>query len=334
LIILFVKALMLAATMAILLRVMLVMSRSREPALSRAPAELEAAIAVDVNRYHLLEEARAKRKPAGWLFKTVMFLASVAVFALSFGLVFSWETVLILIGLLLFHELGHLFGMNLFGYRDKQILFIPFLGAVTMGRNVSAKPYQQAAVYLLGPVPGILLGGLLLFLHQESGQSWLRTAGMLALILNYLNLLPIMPLDGGQIVRVVFARRFPRAQVWFMLVSAFSVGLIAASFNDYLLWVLFALLMMMAPYHWQLARLAPMVNQRLSDDQSEDGRLHAIMESLNAPAYSHKTILEKHQMARDLLASQQIDPAGWKLIGAIIGIYLILAWYLVYLTGS
>ena len=40
-----------------------------------------------------------------------------------------------LVGVILFHELGHFAGMKLFGYRDVKMFFIPFLGAAVSGRR-------------------------------------------------------------------------------------------------------------------------------------------------------------------------------------------------------
>jgi hypothetical protein len=41
----------------------------------------------------------------------------------------------ILVGVLLFHELGHYAGMRLFGYRDVRMFFIPFFGAAVSGKR-------------------------------------------------------------------------------------------------------------------------------------------------------------------------------------------------------
>ena len=41
----------------------------------------------------------------------------------------SISDILILVGILFFHELGHLLGMKLFKYKNLKMMFIPLLGA-------------------------------------------------------------------------------------------------------------------------------------------------------------------------------------------------------------
>src|SRR5258706_5980780 len=42
---------------------------------------------------------------------------------------------LVLVGVLLFHELGHYLGMRAFGYGDVRMFFIPFFGAAVSGKS-------------------------------------------------------------------------------------------------------------------------------------------------------------------------------------------------------
>ncbi|NIQ53385.1 MAG: hypothetical protein GWN71_08095, partial [Gammaproteobacteria bacterium] len=55
-------------------------------------------------------------------------------------------------------------------------------------------------------------------------EGWLFDFGITAVVLNYLNLLPVMPLDGGRIVQALFLGRFPRAQAAFLLGSGLLLG--------------------------------------------------------------------------------------------------------------
>ncbi len=64
----------------------------------------------------------------------------------------------VLVGVLLFHELGHFAGMKAFGYRDVRMFFIPFFGAAVSGKRAGVAPWKEAVVLLLGPVPGVLRG--------------------------------------------------------------------------------------------------------------------------------------------------------------------------------
>ncbi|NIQ53384.1 MAG: hypothetical protein GWN71_08090, partial [Gammaproteobacteria bacterium] len=55
----------------------------------------------------------------------VLFLLSAVAFSAAVGFFFGWRFVPLLLVVILVHELGHLTGMALFGYRDRRILFIP-----------------------------------------------------------------------------------------------------------------------------------------------------------------------------------------------------------------
>jgi hypothetical protein len=84
----------------------------------------------------------------------------------------SWLTVPLLLLAVAFHELGHLAGMWIFGYRDLQILFIPAFGAMTTGIKTQAPPWQRAVVAFLGSMPGLILSCALLLTLQPPEDSW------------------------------------------------------------------------------------------------------------------------------------------------------------------
>jgi Zn-dependent protease len=147
----------------------------------------------------------------------------------------SGHTAALLMGVLLLHELGHWAAMKVFGYRDTTVFFVPFLGAATWGRNDDATPAQRVVMYLMGPVPGYLLGiGLLAWLRTHPAAlptAWIEPAYELAWLLavvNATNLLPIMPLDGGQVVSLLLFGRSPRVELGFRWLGV--AALLAATF--------------------------------------------------------------------------------------------------------
>jgi len=71
--------------------------------------------------------------------RTVWMILGIALFALASWGDMGWAGVAILVGVVMFHELGHLTAMWAFGYRDLAVFFIPFPGAVATGRNRDAK---------------------------------------------------------------------------------------------------------------------------------------------------------------------------------------------------
>jgi Zn-dependent protease len=174
---------------------------------------------------HRRREGVESGRRAGWLLKLGLFAGSLVFATVAFGLTFSLETGAVLIAVLLVHEGGHALAMKAFGYRNMQILFIPLFGAVVSGKEGDVLPWQRLVVLLAGPLPGIVVGSLVLIFAAPQHGTLLWDATLLTLFVNYFNLLPIMPLDGGQIMQLALFERFPRAQVAFSALSGLALML-------------------------------------------------------------------------------------------------------------
>jgi Zn-dependent protease len=117
---------------------------------------------------------------------------------------------LVITAIVVLHELGHFFAMKYYRYRDLGIFFIPLLGAYVSGTKREVSQKQSAVILLAGPLPGMLLGIGLLLLEQYTHQSYypfniaLSQIATFLILLNLINLLPIYPLDGGQLLNRVF----------------------------------------------------------------------------------------------------------------------------------
>ena len=153
-----------------------------------------------------------------------LLVLSLLVFASTGLLNASWMSVVILVIVLLIHESGHWIGMKLFGYRDVRMLFIPFVGAAVSGRELGISGERRAIVYLLGPVPGILLGLISGYLYLRWRQPVLLTYYITSLLINGFNLLPIFPLDGGQFFETVLFSRHPAVELIFRVLAALALA--------------------------------------------------------------------------------------------------------------
>ena len=166
-------------------------------------------------------------------------LFSVLLFALSFLYLFADELdfIFYLVLVLFLHESGHYLLMKLFKYQDLRMLFIPLMGAFVQG---SKKHYSQKESFLViaaGPFPGVVFGLILLFLANQYQQTWLLELSFLFLFLNVINLLPIDPLDGGQLFKLFVRQKRDLFLLLFALLSSLlmiSVGYIIDS------WILLA----------------------------------------------------------------------------------------------
>jgi Zn-dependent protease len=121
----------------------------------------------------------------------------------------SFEMLLLITGIVLFHELGHFFAMKLFRYKDLGIFFIPLLGAYVSGTKREVSQKESAIILLAGPLPGIILGIVFYLLYKNNPDLSIAgisfyTLSLSLIILNLVNLLPIYPLDGGQLLNRVF----------------------------------------------------------------------------------------------------------------------------------
>src|SRR6056297_2223918 len=163
-----------------------------------------------VRRGELIEAVRGiENKSTGGFTKFLVLVVSLMVFVAA-GVAF-WNPWLIgmLVIVLLFHEAGHYVAMRLFGYCNVKMFFIPFLGAAVSGRHFNIAGWKKALVYLAGPVPGIFVSFPLMVAGTAMEADWMFELGVMALLLNTLNLLPIMPLDGGWIMHLTVFSRSP-----------------------------------------------------------------------------------------------------------------------------
>lgn len=108
----------------------------------------------------------------------------------------------------LVHELGHAFTAIAFG-KHPRIDFIA-LGGLTSYQGDKLKLWQQFIITFNGPLFGIFLfvfASLILHLHFFENPLLIRSFQILQfvnLFWSIVNLLPVLPLDGGQLLRIIF----------------------------------------------------------------------------------------------------------------------------------
>lgn len=147
----------------------------------------------------------------------VGFLALSAGRAGTQGLIAGAAYAVVLLGSILVHELGHAIVGGRLGLRPKRIVLHGFGGFCEYGR--SPKPAEGVISSLAGPGAGLLLGGLLLGLRLALGGSLpdhvlslLDSAVFINIFWSLFNLLPMFPLDGGQVLWHGLRLRLPPAQ--------------------------------------------------------------------------------------------------------------------------
>jgi Zn-dependent protease len=126
-------------------------------------------------------------------------LVSIGAYALIWGWTFAVGFVL----LLLLHEIGHVIQLRREGVEASAPMFIPFLGAVIAARSMGDDAAAEARVGLAGPILGSLVTLVPLGIWLATGEDFWQALAYIGFFLNLLNLLPVLPLDGGRAMAAV-----------------------------------------------------------------------------------------------------------------------------------
>jgi Zn-dependent protease len=258
-------------------------------------------VEAEVRAYVRLRSAQ-QTTPAGLTAKLTVFVFTLVFSYFAFGLVFSFNSVFILLGVILFHELGHIAAMYAFKYRDLQILFIPLLGAAATGKKEDIAIWKQVIVYLMGPLPGIVVGIGLIALYHLYQAPWLYETAIIMLVINYLNLLPFVPLDGGHIIRLTIMERFPTGKLLFSALSGLAFAAGGWFLGEPVFWVL--AVVMLASLPWS-ALEAGVLNELFHpakefEDLDKENKLRKVFETLKQPKFHKMQFAEKFKLVKSL----------------------------------
>ncbi|WP_322804624.1 site-2 protease family protein [Vibrio alfacsensis] len=128
-------------------------------------------------------------------------LASASLAAYSW--LFSIEFALALVACLVFHEYGHIRAMKYFGMRTKGIYLIPFLGGLALSDEKINTRWQDVVISIMGPFFGLVLSIVLTIVYWMTGEVVFAGLAVFNALLNLFNLLPILPLDGGHVLKSI-----------------------------------------------------------------------------------------------------------------------------------
>jgi stage IV sporulation protein FB len=129
--------------------------------------------------------------------------------ALKGGLQYLLIWIAVVFVSILVHELGHALAIRRFGSDSRIVLWC--FGGLAIPYSSAGRRWKQIAIALAGPTAGFILCGLV----YGSDQLWHWGSNAKVLPINYLyialfevnlvwgifNLLPVIPLDGGQVTR-------------------------------------------------------------------------------------------------------------------------------------
>jgi Zn-dependent protease len=124
--------------------------------------------------------------------------ASMLVSVAAYSLIWGWQFAVGFVLLLLIHEMGHVIQLRREGVPASAPLFIPFMGAVVGMKQAPKDAAVEARVGLAGPILGSLGCLIPLVLYEQTGNNLFRALAFTGFFLNLINLLPVLPLDGGR----------------------------------------------------------------------------------------------------------------------------------------
>ena len=151
----------------------------------------------------------------------------------------------IIFGSLLVHELGHITAAKWTGLRMSSCTILPYGGEIKIKNLHFAPAHHQWLVSIAGP-----LATSILYLSaqpfQFPGQAFFNEVQLTIL---FLNLLPILPLDGGQALRAVLPKKLLNAHLALSIAAA--AVLVPLTFDKLHLALIFAFILFQNIRSWQ-----------------------------------------------------------------------------------
>ncbi len=166
------------------------------------------------------------------------FLVSIWVYALFFGWRFGVGFVL----LLLVHEMGHVIQLRREGVKATAPVFIPFMGAFVGMKSLPKNAYVEAKVGLAGPVLGTAGAFVVYGIGEYTNSNFLLALAYFGFFLNLINLIPVVPLDGGRAVSAL------HPGFWF--VGLFMIAILAFHYGNPFFFVILAFVAFEVYHRW------------------------------------------------------------------------------------
>ncbi|HZL47684.1 MAG TPA: site-2 protease family protein [Solirubrobacteraceae bacterium] len=151
-------------------------------------------------------------------------LISVAAYSLFWGWTFAAGFVV----LMFVHEMGHVIQLRREGLKASAPMFVPFLGAVVVAKSLGDNALAEARVGLAGPILGTAGAAVCLAIGEETNSDMLRALAYVGFFLNLINLVPVVPFDGGRAMAAM------APWMWFLGLGA-MVALLLITRNPFLL---------------------------------------------------------------------------------------------------
>ncbi|HUE13040.1 MAG TPA: hypothetical protein VMR25_02645 [Planctomycetaceae bacterium] len=275
----------------------------------------------------LSEIDRLQERKANWGATILVLIVSGLLFYWIGSAAWNLKTVALLIPNLLFHELGHYLAMLAFGYRNLRMFFIPLFGAAVTGRNYNVGAWKKAVVSLSGPIPGIGLGVVLGVAALIMRQKLLLEAAALMVFINGINLLPLLPLDGGWNLHAILFSRHYLLDAGFRLTAAVLLILGSIALKEYFLTYLGAAMLFALPLEYRRSQIVARLRRenftaRSLDSQTiPEGTACRIIGEIDASFPKRMSDKMAARLTLQIFESLNARPPGWLTVVALAGVH-------------
>lgn len=194
-------------------------------------------------------------------------LISMGLFIVAFHLIFKWEItyILVLAGVIFIHEIGHFLAMRIFKYNDLGIFFVPLIGAFTTGQKDTISQRQNVIILLAGPLPGVIIGVILYYFGLRDNNEFLLRTSNIFILLNLFNLIPVMPLDGGRVIKSMFFENNELINKIFLFLSITVLTIYSLYTQSYFLLVIPFFLLSQISNQSQVSKVKEVIDKKAID---------------------------------------------------------------------
>lgn len=143
----------------------------------------------------------------------------------------TWQMGVALVAFIFIHEYGHLYAMKKCGLKTRGIYLIPGFGGAALAGEGFKSGRNEAYIALDGPLFGLLFVACAFVAYMITAEPIFAAIAGLTAFVNFVNLFPINPLDGGRVVKSLVYSFHAAFGFIFMMISLVLAGILGVHFG-------------------------------------------------------------------------------------------------------
>lgn len=159
-----------------------------------------------------------------WLYVNPL---TIVLFALCF-ITRKLEYLLITYSVMFLHEFAHLTAASYIGLKPSYIAFQPFGVNLKLKNRLVYSLFDEIILYLSGPLINIILSIICACIYVKTSNQWMRFMYIQNFLLFITNMMPIVPLDGGIILKKIILHKvnYKKTDKIMVFISCIFIGII------------------------------------------------------------------------------------------------------------